>query len=115
MQQRAGVAQAPRRDSPPVQVVRAALESSGLWYQEEFPENTDTRTYYLDFVTVGLSGVRYNIEVDGRQHYFSPEAIVEDKARDAVLKAAGYRVIRVRGADVTADPDRIKTLIASLA
>ncbi len=115
VQQRAGVAQAPRRDSPPVQVVRAALESSCLWYQEEFPENTDTRTYYLDFVTVGLSGIRYNIEVDGRQHYFSPEAIAEDKARDAVLKAAGYRVIRVRSADVAADPARIKTLIASLA
>src|SRR5206468_2962699 len=88
--QRAGVAQGTKRDSPPVQIVRTALESSRLWYQEEVPETTDTRTYYLDFVTVGLSGARYNIEVDGRQHYFSPEAIAEDKSRDSVLKAAGY-------------------------
>lgn len=113
--QRAGVAAGTRRDSPAVSSVRAALAAAGLWFQEEFPETSETRTYYLDFVTVGLSGARYNIEVDGRQHYYSPEAVSEDESRDAFLKTLGYQVIRLQANHVVSNPQEAGQLITQLA
>jgi hypothetical protein len=113
--QRVGVAQGPKHNSPAVEAVRSALQETGIWYQEEVPETTPSRTYYLDFVIIGLSGTRYNIEVDGRQHYFSAEAISEDKTRDQVLREAGYEVIRLRASDVISDSRFVPELLRSLA
>jgi very-short-patch-repair endonuclease len=69
----------------------------------------------LDFVVVGLSGTRYNIEIDGRQHYFSAEAIAEDNVRDKILQRTGYKVIRLRAIEVTKNPDHLRELLGSLA
>src|SRR3989338_4291944 len=113
--QRAGVAHVSRNDNPAVNIVRSALRELETWYQEEVPETTQSRTYYLDFVIVGLSGTRYNIEIDGRQHYFSAEAIAEDDVRDKVLQRTGYKVIRLRSTDVTGNPDRLRQLLGGLA
>jgi very-short-patch-repair endonuclease len=92
-------------------MIRQMLANLGLWYQEEWPDGR----YHLDFLVVGLSGISYDIEIDGRQHYFSAEAIAEDEARDAFLESRGYKVIRVRA--VTADryPDRVRVVLSRLA
>ena len=112
--QRAGVAHVSRTGSPAIEAVREHLKQLGLWFQEEVPETTSARTYYLDFVIVGLSGARYDIEVDGKQHFFSPEAIAEDDSRDSVLAKIGYNVIRLQAAAVSGDAEVTRKLLVSL-
>jgi very-short-patch-repair endonuclease len=65
-------------------------------------------------MVVGLSGTRYDIEVDGRQHYFTAEAIAEDNARDSYLRKIGYKIIRIRAKDVMRSPDIIKKILGHL-
>lgn len=94
--------------------VREMLEKLIPWYQEEWPESNGIRHYHLDFVVVGLSGIRYDIEIDGRQH-LSAEAILEDDARDNFLKKLGYQVIRFRAMYVVRHPDIVRTVLSRLA
>lgn len=112
--QRAGARRGPQHDNEAIAKARSILTELGAWFQEEVPENTSTRTYYLDFVLVGLSGTRYNIEIDGRQHYFTQDAIAEDAARDQVLHDVGYRVLRLQGRDVLNQSGAVKELLGSL-
>jgi len=112
--QRDGVAHVARTGNPIADLIRESLQELGLWYQEEVPEATSTRTYYLDFLVVGLSGTRYDIEIDGRQHFFSAEAIAEDDVRDSVLTKSGYKVLRLRASELVKDPEGAKQLLASL-
>lgn len=112
--QREGAAHVTRTTSPAVNKAREVLKDLGHWYQEEFPEYTAARTYYLDFFVVGLSGKRYDIEIDGRQHFFSAEAIAEDDTRDFVLDKLGYRVIRIQAAEVVRNPEELRELLATL-
>ena len=100
-------------ESPARTKVREMLKELVPWYQEEWPERDITRQ--LDFVVVGLSGTRYDIEIDGRQHYFSAEAIMEDEARDAFLKKRGYQVIRIRAVTVERHPDIVQAVLSRLA
>lgn len=98
-----------------MEAVREHLRELNIWFQEEVPETTQARTYYLDFVVVGLSGARYDIEVDGRQHFFTAAAIAEDASRDSALNHAGYKVVRLQAADVTAGGARVRELLGRLA
>jgi hypothetical protein len=95
--------------------VREMLKELVPWYQEEGSESDGITQCRLDFVVVGLSGTRYDIEIDGRQHYFSAEAIMEDEARDAFLKKRGYQVIRIRAMNVDRHPDTVRSLLSRLA
>lgn len=106
--------QSQKSATPPVQKVCDILNEINIWYQREWPEGGKSKSYYLDFMVVGLSGTRYDIEIDGRQHYFSAEAIAEDDARDAFLKKLGYQVIRIRAKDVMKSPDLINNLLGRL-
>jgi len=47
---------------------------------------------------------RLVVEIDGEQHRL-PDQAARDAARDRYMAAAGYRVFRISGADVMADPD----------
>jgi hypothetical protein len=109
-----------RKHSPPDEsqarrIVRQILADTPtgrpVWYQEEWPE----AGYHLDFLVVGLSGIRYDIEIDGRQHYFSAEAIAEDDARDESLRSSGYSVIRFRAVTVERHPESVRVVLSRLA
>ena len=101
---------------PAISIVRNMLDELKLWYQEEWPESDGiSHNHRLDFVVVGLSGTRYDIEIDGRQHYYSAESIMEDEARDDFLKKRGYQVIRIRAVTVERHPDRVRSLLSRLA
>lgn len=100
-----------RRDETPArQIVRNILNELRHWFQEERSEGY----YDLDFVVVGLSGIQYDIEIDGRQHYFSEDAIKEDDARDTFLKMRGYVVIRFRAITVERYPDIVRSVLSHL-
>lgn len=109
--EKAGRVHVQRPNSPACDIVRDALKKLGIWYQEEFPVRVTHGTRYLDFLVVGLSGTRYDIEVDGRQHYFSHQAIAEDIARDAQIKSMGYKVVRLRSADAIRNPDAVRSIL----
>ena len=96
---------------PAISMVRKMLDELKLWYQEEWPEEE----YHLDFVVVGLSGTRYDIEIDGRQHYYSADSIMEDEARDDFLKKRGYQVIRIRAVTAELHPDIVRSFLSRLA
>jgi len=106
-----GRRQAKPEDTEARGAIREMLKNLALWYQEEWLEER----YHLDFMVVGLSGVAYDVEIDGRQHYHSAEAIAEDEARDEFLKSRGYKVIRFRAATVERYPDRIHAVLSRLA
>ncbi len=95
-------------------IVREIITNLGLWYQEEKYEGDARRSYRLDFVVIGLSGARYNIEIDGRQH-LSTEAIKNDDARDTFLKTIEYVVIRFRAITIERDPEMVRSVISHLA
>ena len=103
-----------KSESLPIQKVCDLLNNCNVWYQREWPESIDTQQYYLDFMVVGMSGTRYNIEVDGRQHYFSAEAIAENDARDALLKKLGYQVIRARAKDIMKSSSPVRSVLKRL-
>jgi len=104
--------------SDAIDIVRKMLNELEIWYQEEMLEsdrNIKYGKYRLDFIVVGLSGTRYDIEIDGRQHYFSAEAIMKDEVRDAFLKKQGYQVIRIRAVNVERNPGIVRSLLSRLA
>jgi hypothetical protein len=101
--------------SDAIDIVRNILNELEIWYQEEWPEYDRRTTHRLDFIVVGYSGTRYDIEIDGRQHYFSAEAIMKDEARDAFLKQRGYQVIRIRAVNIELYPDTVRSLLSRLA
>ena len=115
LNQPSGRQHAKPEDTPARRTVRGILEELHIYYQEELPEESPQTTYRLDFIVVGLSGTRYDIEIDGRQHYFSAEAIMEDEARDAFLKKQGYQVIRIRAVNIELYPDTVRSLLSRLA
>jgi very-short-patch-repair endonuclease len=114
VQERSGVKHVARTDSPAVSTTREILNELGFWYQEELPEITAKRTYYLDFVVVGLSGTQYNIEIDSKLHYFSAEAIMKDDARDSVLSGLGYKIMRIQATSIMKNRELTKHLLARL-
>jgi len=59
--------------------------------------------YVLDFVCFGAKLV---VEVDGDLHG-QPRALRHDARRDAVLKEAGFRTLRVSNADVLRNVDGV--------
>ena len=63
-----------------------------------------------------LIGERLVIEVDGREHHDGPAAFERDRARDALLSALGYRVLRFSYGQVMSDwPAVQKAILAAVA
>jgi predicted transcriptional regulator of viral defense system/very-short-patch-repair endonuclease len=59
-------------------------------------------------------GRRLVVELDGRRTHLTPAAFERDRRRDAVLVAAGYRVVRFTWRQVTTDPEVVVALLAHL-
>ena len=75
----------------------------GYKFRREYPEPP----YTLDFVCLLL---RLNIEVDGEDH-FSPEGRKKDIERDRGMAQRGYKVLRIKGFDVSQDPADVRQRI----
>lgn len=58
---------------------------------------------------------RLVVELDSRGYHTSPRAFEADRARDAVLQRAGYRVIRITHHRLHADPTGVLELIGAMA
>jgi len=102
-------------DSTVRNTVREMLQELKHWYQEEWPEIDGGYNYRLDFVVIGISGTKYDIEIDGRQH-LSAEAIIEDRTRDNFLKEKPrcYQIIRIRAVTVERYPDAVRAVLSRL-
>jgi very-short-patch-repair endonuclease len=58
---------------------------------------------------------RLVVELDGRGYHSSPRAFEADRARDAVLQRAGYRVVRITHHRLRADPAGVLELLGAMA
>jgi very-short-patch-repair endonuclease len=57
---------------------------------------------------------RIIVELDGRAYHDHPDAFERDRARDAALLAAGYKVMRITWARLTQDPAREAATLRAL-
>jgi very-short-patch-repair endonuclease len=96
-------------ESPAETRMAELLTEEGLWFapQQKFGRHR------LDFLVVGPCGGRYNIEVDGRQHYTDDRARA-DEIRDASVTGAGIRVLRVSARQVFSQEDAIRVMLRRL-
>jgi len=85
-----------------------ALRPAGFHFRRQVPIST----FVVDFACMKH---RLIIEIDGGQHSFDRH-VASDRARDAVLRELGFRVLRFWNAEVDADLDIIiDTIFANLA
>ena len=71
--------------------------------------NARERGYEVDFL---WRRQRLVVEVDGRRDHASRSAFERDRTRDAVLGAAGFRVIRVTWRMLTRTPEAVVARVA---
>jgi hypothetical protein len=57
---------------------------------------------------------RLLVETDGRETHLTPQAFERDRAKDAALTVAGYRVVRFTYRQVVHDPAAVGATLASL-
>lgn len=84
-----------RFDSPAEERMAELLDEIGVWYLPQYNEGR----YRFDFFVVSPFGKRYDIEVDGREHW-SHEQLQKDAVRDKTVEALGYQVIRIDARDI---------------
>lgn len=96
-------------ESPAEERLAELLSEAGLWYHPQYIEGR----YKLDFFVVSPFGTRYDLEVDGRQHW-SAKQLSYDKVRDTVLQEAGYKIMRIDARNILTQPDKVRTLLTRL-
>lgn len=96
-------------DSPAEEKLAELLDSVGIWYHPQYSEGR----YRLDFFVVSPFGTRYDLEVDGRQHWTS-ERLSYDEVRDKTLEEVGYKIIRIKARDVLSDADKVRLFLTKL-
>jgi very-short-patch-repair endonuclease len=72
--------------------------------------NVNIAGYEVDFL---WPQHRLVVEVDGYAFHGTRAAFERDRARDAALLAAGYRVLRVTWRQLTSEPERVVATLAS--
>jgi len=97
-------------ESPAEEKLAELLSEAGLWYHPQYQEGR----YKLDFFVVSPFGTRYDLEVDGRQHW-SPERFSYDEVRDKTLEEAGYKIIRIDARQIFSQPEKVQALLSRLA
>jgi very-short-patch-repair endonuclease len=86
----------PRAESPPESRVRVALVLAGLTPVPQYPVLIGGRELRVD---LGWPEVKVAVEYEGAYH-FEDDQIVLDDERLALLRAAGWLVIRISAADL---------------
>ncbi len=101
-----------RYGSPAETELARLLTEAGLWFQPQHRSARCPRP--LDFLVVSPMGTRYDVEVDGRQHW-TDEQVQRDDIDDRAVESAGLRVIRIEARDVLTRPDAVRTMLTRLA
>lgn len=99
----------PYYKSPAEKKLSEILNRLGLWYRPQYEEGR----FKLDFFIVSPFGNRYDLEVDGRQHW-APEQLSRDEVRDNILEEAGYNVIRINAKQILSQQKKIEDLLSKL-
>jgi hypothetical protein len=101
-------------ESPLESITRLCLADGGLPPPElQARVRTERGRYRVDML---WSRERVIVEADGAVKYRDDSALWREKRRQEDLEQAGYRVVRVTWADVTADPERtVRRVRAALA
>ncbi len=97
-------------DSPEEAAVAELLRNQKIWFETQVP----FKAWLLDFVVVTPFGNRYNIEVDGFQHW-KAEQITKDKIRDREVQSSGISVIRISADDIKNNISWVRERLARLA
>jgi very-short-patch-repair endonuclease len=100
----------PCRESVAESLTAGHLHLSGLPMPTfQTPVRTERGTYYLDMYwpEMGLVG-----ECDGAVKYTDPQAYVNEKKREQVLRDLGYRIVRWLAAEIMTRPDIVLDRIA---
>ena len=79
------------------------LHARGFHFRRQRP----FKGYYLDFVCIDRMLV---VELDGG-HHNEPRQAEHDGVRDAILRRAGYQVLRFQNAEVRREIDRVMDVI----
>ncbi|HHY37694.1 MAG TPA: AAA family ATPase [Clostridia bacterium] len=95
--------------SPAEEEMADLLKKVGLWYLPQYKEGR----YRFDFLVVSPLGLRYDLEVDGREHW-TPEQVRTDEVRDKAVQSLGYRVLRVDARDVFSRKDVVWNMLLRL-
>jgi len=96
-------------ESPAEEKLAELLSEAGLWYRPQYREGR----YKLDFFVVSPFGTRYDLEVDGRQHW-SAEQLSYDRVRDDAIQERGYTIIRIDAREILAQPEKVRLLLSRL-
>ena len=80
------------RRSYPEKFFIKLMEMNDLYSKYTIKEKLSFDKYFLDFA---LLEIKIDIEIDGQQHFVTPEAIQHDLIRDKYLIDHGWRVYRI--------------------
>ena len=99
-----------RAESGSESIVRVLLAEAGILAIPQVPVPF-TDLDRLDLVV----GDRLVLECDSRSHHSTPEELDRDNARDLMLTALGFVVLRVRYRAITSDPQAVVLAVQRLA
>lgn len=85
------------RRSYPERFLLEVFRKNGILKKYTVLQQIPIHKYQLDFV---VAEIKLNIEVDGSQHYRSPENIEHDRIRNEYLKSKGWRIYRINWSDM---------------
>jgi very-short-patch-repair endonuclease len=96
----------PAFESPAETRMAEILTEIGLWYSPQY----SIGRFRLDFLVVSPFGTRYDLEVDGRGH-LTDGAISSDEIRDASVKAAGLKVLRIDARRIFRQEETVREIL----
>jgi very-short-patch-repair endonuclease len=91
---------------------RAERRLRALVKQADLPCPTYNRKVCTLLVDAVWWGLKFVVEVDGRKDHGTPWAFENDRRRDQILAAAGYRVIRITWRQLVNEPMAVAVRIA---
>jgi hypothetical protein len=99
----------PRAESGTESIVRVLLAQDGIIATPQ------VRVPFTDLERLDLVvGDRLVIECDSRAHHSTPADLDRDNARDLMLTALGYYVIRIRYRAAVSDPDGVVAAVRAV-
>ena len=78
--------------SYPEKFMIGVFERNNLYEKYTIIEKMPFSKYFLDFAFIEI---KLCVEVDGKQHYITPEAIEHDRIRDEFLISQGWKIYRI--------------------
>lgn len=91
------------RRSYPEKFFFKVLQNNNILDQYTIKEKLSVGKYFLDFALIEK---KLDIEIDGKQHYLTEEAIQHDKIRDQYLNDNGWVVYRIAWSSMSKKPKK---------